>query len=139
MAFKAINDLARPNGFVPTLLIFGVYLRMIELDALSPIVAQRAIVIKKAMAEIYKLRAERQIADALSTYNRLKTNTVYSLPLSSPVLVQREGNTRQIRQWDSLFSLLNTKDKTYIVELPHRPTTFHSTIIKLYLTKPEKN
>ena len=39
MAFKAINDLARPNSFVPTLLVFRAYPRIIKLDMLSPIVA----------------------------------------------------------------------------------------------------
>jgi hypothetical protein len=59
MAFKAINDLAGPDGLVLTLLVFGAYPRMIESDVLSSTVAQRATAIKKAMAEIYKLQAER--------------------------------------------------------------------------------
>ena len=59
MAFKALNDTVGPNGLVPTLLVFGAYLRMIELDAPSPIVTQRANAVKKAIVEICKLRAER--------------------------------------------------------------------------------
>ena len=55
MAFKAINDLARPNSLIPILLVFKAYPRIIKLDTLSPIITQRAIVIKKAIAEIYKL------------------------------------------------------------------------------------
>ena len=39
MAFKAINDLAGPNGLIPTLLVFRAYLRIIKLNTLSPIVA----------------------------------------------------------------------------------------------------
>jgi hypothetical protein len=95
MAFKAINDSAGPDGLVPTLLVFGAYPRMIESDAPSPTVAQRTTAIKKAMAEIHKLRAERQIADALNTRNGPMTNEVHSLLPSSPVLVWREGNTGQ--------------------------------------------
>jgi hypothetical protein len=38
MAFKANNDSAGPNGLVPTLLVFGAYLRMAEADAPSPTV-----------------------------------------------------------------------------------------------------
>ena len=38
MAFKAINDLARPNGLIPTLLVFRAYPRIIKLDILSPII-----------------------------------------------------------------------------------------------------
>ena len=59
MAFKAINDSARPDSLVLTLLVFRAYLRMIKSDALSPTIAQRTTAIKKAMVEIHKLRAER--------------------------------------------------------------------------------
>jgi len=55
MAFKAINDTAGLGGLVPTLLVFGAYPRMVELDAPSPSVTQRATAIKKAMVEIQKL------------------------------------------------------------------------------------
>ena len=36
IAFKAINNTIGLNGLVPTLLVFGVYLWIIELDAPSP-------------------------------------------------------------------------------------------------------
>ena len=36
MAVKAVNDSAEPNDIVPILLIFGVYLKMIENSAPSP-------------------------------------------------------------------------------------------------------
>jgi hypothetical protein len=87
MAFKAINDTIGPNRLVPTLLVFSAYPQMVELDALLPLVTQRANAIKKAMAEIHKLRVERQVADALNMWNKPKTNTVYNLPPNSPVLV----------------------------------------------------
>jgi hypothetical protein len=87
MAFKAINDSAGPDGLVPMLLVFGAYPRIVKSDTPSSTVAQRATAIKKAMAEIYKLRAERQIADALNTRNGPMTNAVHSLLSSSPVLV----------------------------------------------------
>jgi len=32
MAVKAVNDTAGPNGLVPTLLVYGAYLRMSNLD-----------------------------------------------------------------------------------------------------------
>ena len=40
MAFKAINDSAGPDGLIPTLLVFGAYLRMVEFDAPNPTVTQ---------------------------------------------------------------------------------------------------
>jgi len=91
MAFKAINDSVGPNGLIPTLLVFGAYPRMVESDAPNPIVIQRAAALKKAMEEVKKLRAERQVADALNMCNRPKTITIYNLPLNSPILVWREG------------------------------------------------
>jgi hypothetical protein len=42
MAIKAVNDLAGPDGIVLTLLIFGAYPRMTEMDPLSPSVIRRA-------------------------------------------------------------------------------------------------
>jgi hypothetical protein len=38
MAFKAINDIASPNGLILTLLVFGAYLRIVESDSLSLLV-----------------------------------------------------------------------------------------------------
>jgi len=87
MAFKAINDSAGPNGLIPTLLVFGAYLYIVESDAPNPIVIQRAAALKKAMEEVKKLRAKRQVADALNMRNRPKITAIYNLPLNSPVLV----------------------------------------------------
>ncbi|CAL3962421.1 unnamed protein product [Diplocarpon coronariae] len=38
MAIKVVNDIARPNKMILTLLIFRAYLRLIELDLLNPLV-----------------------------------------------------------------------------------------------------
>jgi hypothetical protein len=97
MAFKAINNTTGPDGLVPTLLVFSAYPRMVELDTPSPSVTQWANAVKKAMVEICKLRAERQVANALNMRNGPKTDAVHNLPLNSPVLVWREGNTGQAR------------------------------------------
>jgi hypothetical protein len=58
MAFKALNNTVGPDGLVPTLLVFSAYPQMVESDTPSPSVTQRANAIKKAIAEIRKLRAE---------------------------------------------------------------------------------
>jgi hypothetical protein len=59
MAFKAINDIARPNRLVPTLLVYSAYLQITEYDLLLLLVAQRALAVKKAMAKVQKLQAKR--------------------------------------------------------------------------------
>ena len=133
MAFKAINDTAGPDGLVPTLLVFGAYPRMVELDSPSPSVTQRSNAIKKAMAEIQKLRAERQIADALNQRNGPRTDSVHDLPLNSLVLVWREGNTGQPGYWDGPFTLLEVDGETCVVQLSSGPTPFRSTVVKPYL------
>jgi hypothetical protein len=59
MAVKAVNDTVGPDGLVPTLLIFGAYLRMTETDPPTPSIIQRAMAIRRAMNEIAKIRATR--------------------------------------------------------------------------------
>jgi hypothetical protein len=58
MAVKAVNDTAGPDGLVPTLLVYGAYLRMTNLDPPAPSIIDRATVIQKAMSEIAKLWAK---------------------------------------------------------------------------------
>jgi hypothetical protein len=47
------------------------------------------------MAEIQKLQAKHQVADALNMRNGPKTDAIYDLLPNLPVLVWREGNTGQ--------------------------------------------
>ena len=55
MAVKAVNDTAGPNGLVPTLLVYGAYPRMSNLDPPTPSIMDWVAVIQKAMAEVVKL------------------------------------------------------------------------------------
>ncbi len=52
MAFKAINDTARLNSLMLTLLVYNALPRMVEYDALSLIITQHSMALKKAMSEI---------------------------------------------------------------------------------------
>ena len=58
MAVKAINNTTSPNGLVPTLLVYGAYLRISKLDPPTPSVTDRAAIIRKVIAEIVKLWAK---------------------------------------------------------------------------------
>ena len=58
MAVKAINNTAGPNGLVPTLLVYRAYPRISNLDPPTPSIIEQVAVIRKAMAEIVKLRAK---------------------------------------------------------------------------------
>jgi len=58
MAVKAVNDTASPNGLVLTLLVYRAYLRISNLGPPTPSITERVAAIRKAMAEIVKLRAK---------------------------------------------------------------------------------
>ena len=87
IAFKAINDTIGLDSLVPTLLVFGAYPYIAELDAPLLTVIQRTSAIKKAIDEINKIRAKRQIVDALNIHNGPRTNPVYNLLPNLLVLV----------------------------------------------------
>jgi hypothetical protein len=67
MAVKAINNTAGYDSIVPTLLVFGAFSRITHIDPPAPSIAQRATIIKKAIAKVTKLRMQRQVTDALQT------------------------------------------------------------------------
>ena len=87
MAVKAVNNTAGPNRLVPTLLVYGAYLRISNLGPPTPSIMEQAAIIRKAMAEIVKLRAKQTVNNALYYRNRPNTTLVYNLPLNSKVLV----------------------------------------------------
>jgi hypothetical protein len=58
MAVKAVNDTISSDGLIPTLLIYGAYLRISNLDSFTPFIIDRVTVIRKAITEIIKLRAK---------------------------------------------------------------------------------
>jgi hypothetical protein len=87
MAVKAVNNTTSPNRLVPTLLVYRAYLRISNLGPPTLSIIERAAVIRKAMAEIVKLRAKQAVNSALYYCNGPNTTLVYNLPLNSKVLV----------------------------------------------------
>jgi hypothetical protein len=94
MTFKVINDSIEFNDLISTLLIFDVYLRMIEMNVSSSTITQRAIAMKKTMNEVRKLHAIRQINDALNIRND-SISLIHDLSLKSLILMFREDNIDQ--------------------------------------------
>ena len=133
MAFKAINNSTGPNSFIPTLLVFRAYPHIVESNTPNPTVTQQAAAFKKAIEEVKRLRTECQVADTLNMCNSPKTTAIYDLPLNSPILIWREGPTGQPGYWSGLYNLLSIENETCTIQLPHRPTNFHSTVVKPYL------
>ncbi|PVH90773.1 hypothetical protein DM02DRAFT_577620, partial [Periconia macrospinosa] len=127
MAVKAVNDSAGPDGLVPTLLVFGAYPRMTDDSPPSPSVVQRAEAIRKAMKEVRRLYATRQVNDALGMRNGPNTSTTLDLPLQSEVRVWREKGG-----WSGPHKLIAIDGQTCTIQMPHGPTQFRSTVIKPY-------
>jgi hypothetical protein len=87
MIVKAINDTIDSDELMFILLIFETYSRMHVMNPSTPSITQRAMTIEKAMTEIRKFRAERQIADVLNTRNGSIVTPIHDLSLNSDVLV----------------------------------------------------
>jgi hypothetical protein len=87
MAIKAVNDTASPNGLVPTLLVYGAYLRISNLGPPALSIIEWVAVVRKVIAEIVKLRAKQTINNALYYRNGPNTTLVHNLPLNSKVLI----------------------------------------------------
>ncbi len=95
MTFKVINDSIEFDELIFTLLVFDVYPRMIEMNASLFTITQRAIAMRKAMKEVQKSIATRQMNDALNTRNDLIIILIHELSLNSLVLIFREGKSNQ--------------------------------------------
>jgi len=87
MAVKAVNNTASLNRLIPTLLVYRAYPRISNLNPPTPSIIERAAIIRKAIAEIVKLRAKQAINNALYYRNGPNTTLVYDLPLNSKVLI----------------------------------------------------
>ena len=87
MAVKAINNTASLDGLIPTLLVYGAYLRISNLDPPTPSIMEQAAIIWKVITKIVKLWAKQAINSALHYYNGLNITLVYDLPLNSKVLI----------------------------------------------------
>jgi hypothetical protein len=57
MAVKAVNDTAGPNGLVPIFLVFGIFPRISHELPPLPSITTRGETMRKAMAEVHKLKA----------------------------------------------------------------------------------
>lgn len=129
MAVKAVNDTAGPDGLVPTLLVFGTYPRLSKASPPSPSIVARASAISKAMIEVRKIKAKRQVAEALATRNGPEITEMLELPIQSKVKVWREKGG-----WTGPYTLLalNTDQTATIIDVDGKQTTFRLTAVRPY-------
>ena len=58
MAFKAINNSIGLNSLISTLLVFKVYLCIIEFNTPNSTVVKQVVALKKAIEEVKKLKTK---------------------------------------------------------------------------------
>ena len=75
-----------------------------------------------------KLRAKRQVNDALNMRNSPNTLDIHELALNSDVLVWREPGA-----WKGPYKLVAMDGESCTLALPHGNTTFRATSVKPYL------
>jgi hypothetical protein len=129
MAVKVVNDTAGPNGFVPTLLVFGTYSCLSPSLPPSPSITARAAAVRKAMAEVRKFKAERQMAEALATRNGPSVAKVAQLPLQNEVRVWRKNGG-----WAGFYKLIayNNSGNACIINVNGKPTNFRIISVRFY-------
>jgi hypothetical protein len=91
MAVKAVNDTAGHDGFVPIFLIFGIYFRFLLSSLSLPLLTVRANAVRKAMAEVRKLKARRQVTDALFQRNGPSVAEIKQLLLQNEIRIWRKS------------------------------------------------
>ena len=87
MIVKTINNIAKTNDLVSTLLIFDAYSRMHHLNSSTSNIIQRATAITKTMEKVKKMIVEKQIRNVLNIRNESIINHFHDLSLNSEVLV----------------------------------------------------
>jgi hypothetical protein len=132
MTFKVINNSIEFDELIFTLLMFDAYFRMIEINVSSLTITQRAIATRKAMTEIQKFIAIRQMNDALIIRNDLIIILIHELLLNSFVLIFRENKNNQSETWKESFKLLSIRNELAIVELSNELTKFRFISLKWY-------
>ena len=60
---------------------------MSNLNSSAPFITDRVIIIRKAIAEIIKLRIKQTVNSALYYYNGLDTTLIHNFPLNSKVFI----------------------------------------------------
>jgi hypothetical protein len=129
MAVKAVNDTAGSNDLVPTLLMFETYFRLSPSSPPFPSITARAAAVRKAMAEIRKLKAERQVAEAFATRNGPSVAEIAQLPLQNEVKIWRENGG-----WAGSYKLIahNNSGNACVIDVNGKPTNFRIISVRSY-------
>ncbi len=138
MTFKILNNSIELDDLILILLVFEAYSWMIEINVSLSTITQRAIAMKKAMKEVQKLIAIRQMIDALNTRNNLIIILIHELSLNLSVLIFRDSKDfNQSELWKESFKLLSIQNELTIIELSNELIKFRIISLKSYYQLPQ--
>jgi hypothetical protein len=81
MAVKAVNNSARPNKIVLTLLVFSLYLRITKINVLLLTIVKRTKAICAATKKVHWLHIKQQVNNTLAIRNSPNTIAIVNLLL----------------------------------------------------------
>ena len=84
-----MNDIIEYNDFVPILLIFETFPRIINDDTPTLSTTEKTKAINMVIIEMSKFHVTKQINDALYQRNGPHTIKMHNIPIDSPMLVWR--------------------------------------------------
>jgi hypothetical protein len=90
MAIKTIKNTTGPDGLVLTLLVFGTYLQIATTNTSFLMITEHSKAITKAIKQIAKLYAKKQVINALKQQNSLNINNTLNVLISKDVLVYKK-------------------------------------------------
>lgn len=130
MAVKLVNNFARSDNLVFTLLLYGGYSHLLlHFDLPTPSTSESAATICKTPQGIPKHFSRRQRNDGVRKRSILETFNIYSALIDSHVLVKR----REKYMWKELYFSLNMKGEacTLLLQFSICPSNFRRTLVKL--------
>ncbi|EED14529.1 conserved hypothetical protein [Talaromyces stipitatus ATCC 10500] len=128
MAVKAINDTVGPDRIVLTVLVFDTYLCITTDSPLSALTARRAEAMRKVMAKLRCMVAERQVNDTLNTRNGPIIMETLNLAPGSKVKVWRKGDS-----WSEPYKVISVNGHDVTVDLGNGAVAFRATSVQQYL------
>jgi len=132
MAVHCVNNTVGPEGFCPTMCVFGAMPRPAR-ETPAPEQLERAKAIDSAMKAVQKDQAKRRIQFALKyrgPYGKERTD-LDCLHFGARVRVFRDTS----KTWEGPFKFISKEGETVCVQLPHGRRIFRSHVVKS--VKPE--
>ena len=131
LANKGMNDTLGPEGLVPSLLVFGVILRVSAATRSLSSQEERLLMMQTARNEMEAITARLRMKTVLR--KRASKAAHMTLTEGDPVLVWRKGVKGHSSSWTGPYSVLKIEGKLItVLDERHKPREFSASSIKPY-------